>query len=471
MSTEHSSHDSSQGSGDSAGGSLSRRRPRVALHTQILLGLVLGAGLGVAAHAWFSVPADAAAASQIDLDHNGVHDQLDRFALHVADPIGRIFLRLVLMVVLPLIVSALALAVVELGDFRKLGSIGLKTLLLTLAFSGIAVLVGVVLVGVLRPGERLTEEKRIALSAQYARGAADAVAKSRQAKPLKDTLLDIIPENPLQEMVGALDGSSKGNGILAVMFFAAVLGAAIARVGGPAATLVQVLEGLYAVSMQVIGWAMQLAPLGVGCLIFAMTARLGSEIFTTLAWFLVTVFLGFAIQMFVVYPLILLLLGRRRPWWFFRNIESAMLTAFATSSSNATLPVALDVAQNRLLLPPAIARFVLTVGATGNQNGTALYEGVVVLFLAQVFGVELSLAQQVTVVLLAVLAGVGTAGVPGGSIPMIVLVLQSIGVPGESIAIILGIDRICDMCRTVLNVTGDMALATCVSRNGAEPVN
>ena len=225
----------------------------------------------------------------------------------------------------------------------------------------------------------------------------------------------------------------------------------------------QVLEGLYAVSMQVIDWAMQLAPLGVACLIFAMAARLGSEVFVTLIWFLITVFLGFAFQLLVVYPLILIFIGRRHPWWFFRNIESAMLTAFATSSSNATLPVRLDVAEERLRLPPAVARFVLTVGATGNQNGTALYEGVVVLFLAQVFGVDLSLGQQVTVVLLAVLAGVGTAGVPGGSIPMIVLVLQSIGVPGESIAIILGIDRICDMCRTVLNVTGDLALAACVA--------
>jgi DAACS family dicarboxylate/amino acid:cation (Na+ or H+) symporter len=173
--------------------------------------------------------------------------------------------------------------------------------------------------------------------------------------------------------------------------------------------------------------------------------------------------LGFAIQLGVVYPLVLIFVGRRNPWTFFRGIQAAMLTAFGTSSSNATLPVSLRVADERLGLPPAIARFVLTVGATGNQNGTALFEGVVVLFLAQVFGVDLSLGQQITVVLLAVLAGVGTAGVPGGSIPMIVLVLQSIGVPGESIAIILGIDRICDMCRTVLNVTGDLVLATCVA--------
>jgi DAACS family dicarboxylate/amino acid:cation (Na+ or H+) symporter len=434
------------------------------LHTRILLGLIVGAALGIAAHACYARPHTGAAVDQQDQDANGVDDRLDWLALNVADPIGRVFLRLILMVVLPLMISALALAVVELGDFRRLGSIGLKTLLLTIVLSGIAVSVGVILVNTLRPGERLSESKRNALAEQYASKAADTVAKSRQAKSVKDTLLDIIPENPLQEMVGALDGSSKGNGILAVMFFALVLGAAIARVGGPAATLVQVLEGMYAVCMQVIDWAMQLAPLGVACLVFAMAARLGGEVLTTLVWFLATVMLGFAVQLGVVYPLVLLLAGRRHPGTFFRGIESAMLTAFATSSSSATLPVALRVAEQRLGLPPSIARFVLTIGATGNQNGTALYEGVVVLFLAQVFGVDLSWGQQITVVLLAVLAGVGTAGVPGGSIPMIVLVLQSIGVPGESIAIILGIDRICDMCRTVLNVTGDLVLATCVSK-------
>ncbi|MCU0962976.1 MAG: dicarboxylate/amino acid:cation symporter [Pirellulaceae bacterium] len=439
------------------------RRGGVPLHTRILVGLLLGLAAGLAAHAWYARPEAGAVADQRDQDINGVDDRLDWVALNVADPVGRVFLRLVLMVVLPLIISALALAVIEIGDFRRLGSVGLKTLLLTLLLSGMAVTIGVVLVNTLRPGERLSAEKRNALAAQYASNAADSVAQSRQAKSLKDTLLDIIPQNPLQEMVGALDGSSPGNGILAVMFFALVFGAAIARVGRPAATLVQVLEGTYAASMQVIDWAMQLAPLGVACLVFAMAARLGGEVFVTLIWFLAAVMLGFAIQLGLVYPLVLVLAGRVRPWAFFRAIESAMLTAFATSSSSATLPVALRVAEERLRLPPAIARFVLTIGATGNQNGTALYEGVVVLFLAQVFGVDLSLGQQITVVLLSVLAGVGTAGVPGGSIPMIVLVLQSIGVPGESIAIILGIDRICDMCRTTLNVTGDLVLATCVS--------
>lgn len=216
--------------------------------------------------------------------------------------------------------------------------------------------------------------------------------------------------------------------------------------------------------MVIIGFAMRLAPLAVACLVFSLTSRLGLDALRTLAWFVGTVLLGLALQFFVVYPLALLLVGRYRPIDFFRRASEAMLTAFGTSSSNATLPTALKVAEQDLGLAPRIANFVLTVGATGNQNGTALYEGVVVLFLAQVFGVHLSMAQQISVVLMSVLAGVGTAGVPGGSLPLIVIVLQSVGIPGEGIGIILGVDRVLDMCRTTLNVTGDLVIATCVAR-------
>ncbi|MHB8898127.1 MAG: dicarboxylate/amino acid:cation symporter [Thermoguttaceae bacterium] len=439
-------------------------RRRVPLHTQILLGLVAGALLGVGCHFVFAVPAGSPQAQALDHDANRVDDRLDWVAVNIADPIGRIFLRLILMVVLPLVFSALALAVRELGDLRHLGRVGGRTLALTALMSLIAVLIGVVLVNTFRPGERLSESKRQALSEQYAHGAETTIANARKAKPLKDTLLDIIPENPVQEMAGALDGSSKGNGMLAVMFFALAFGIALAVVGPKGDALVQVLEGLFAVSMAIIDFAMRLAPFGVACLIFVMTARLGGEVLATLIWFFGVTLAGFAIHLGVVYPLFLVVFARRNPWTFFRDASEALLMAFGTSSSNATLPTSLRVAEQRLGLPPTIARFVLTIGATGNQNGTGLYEGVVVLFLAQVFNVDLTILQQVAVVLMAVLGGVGTAGVPGGSIPMIVLVLQTVGVPGESIAIILGVDRILDMCRTVLNVAGDLVLAACVTR-------
>ncbi|HTN75803.1 MAG TPA: dicarboxylate/amino acid:cation symporter, partial [Pirellulaceae bacterium] len=346
------------------------------------------------------------------------------------------------------------------------GKIGLRTLVVSAIFSFSAVAIGVLLVNLIQPGKSLSAEKREELKVRY--GSTEEtqkrVAQAKKAKALKDTLLDIIPENPLQEMVGALDGSSPGNGMLSVMFFALIFGIAVTFTLDECATLIKVLEGTFTACMTIIGFAMRLAPVAVGCLFLAITSRLGFEILSTLLYFVATVLIGLLLQLVVVYPLALITIGRTSPLFFFRGVLEAMLTAFGTSSSNATLPTAMRVANENLHLPANVSHFVLTVGATGNQNGTALFEGVVVLFLAQLFGVELSLTAQITVVLMSVLAGIGTAGVPGGSIPLIVVVMQSVGVPAEGIGIILGVDRILDMSRTVLNVTGDLAVATCVAR-------
>jgi len=451
----------------SAANSQPHPRRRVPVHWQILLGLVLGASLGLLANTLAARHPTPGVIDPFDEDGNGVHDRLDWWALSVVDPLGRVFLRVIFMVVIPLVFSALTLGVVGLGGVRRLGWVGLQALLFTLGLSTAAVVLGITLVNLIRPGETLAPQQRAALAAQYAAGADDALAEARQAKPLKDLLLDIIPENPLQEMVGALDGTSKGNGMLAVMFFALAFGLAIACAPQPCQTLVSCLEGLNTVCMVIIGFAMRLAPYGVGCLVFSTTARLGLALLPPLGGFVLTVLFGLGLQLLVVYPLVLWWFAGVNPYTFFRRISAAMLTAFGTSSSNATLPTSLRVAEENLKLPRELSNCVLTIGATGNQNGTALYEGVVVLFLAQVFQVELTLFQQVTVVLMSVLAGVGTAGVPGGSLPLIVVVLRSVGVPGEGIGIILGIDRILDMCRTVLNVTGDLTIATCVARNKA----
>jgi DAACS family dicarboxylate/amino acid:cation (Na+ or H+) symporter len=210
---------------------------------------------------------------------------------------------------------------------------------------------------------------------------------------------------------------------------------------------------------------MRIAPYAVFCLLFTMTARFGFELLRSLGWFVLTVLLGLALHMFGVYSLSVWLLSRINPLEFFRRIKTVMITAFSTSSSNATLPTALRVSEENLGVPRDINSFVLTVGATANQNGTALYEGVTVLFLAQLAGVDLSLAQQLLVVYLAILGGIGTAGVPSGSIPFIIVVLAQIGVNPGLIAIILGVDRILDMCRTTLNVTGDLTIATYVARS------
>jgi DAACS family dicarboxylate/amino acid:cation (Na+ or H+) symporter len=270
-------------------------------------------------------------------------------------------------------------------------------------------------------------------------------------------------------MVGALDGSSPGGGMLAVMFFALCFGVAITM--APAertAPLLAVLEGIFDVCMVIIGWAMRLAPFGVAGLVFSLTAVLGFEILKTLAWYVTTVIVGLTLHMFGVYSLVVSVFARLNPRQFFGRITEVMLTAFATSSSNATLPTSLRVTEQHLGVRREIASFVLTVGSTANQNGTALYEGITVLFLAQVFGVELTLTQQITVVLMSVLAGIGTAGVPGGSLPLVAILLLRVGVPPEGLGIILGVDRLLDMCRTTLNVTGDIAVAACVNSGEAQ---
>jgi DAACS family dicarboxylate/amino acid:cation (Na+ or H+) symporter len=225
------------------------------------------------------------------------------------------------------------------------------------------------------------------------------------------------------------------------------------------------MDSLFQITSKIIDMVMKLAPYAVACLIFTNVARFGIELLGALGWFVATVLLALSIHMFGVYSLSVALLSRMNPIEFFSRIKTVIVTAFSTSSSNATLPTALRVSEENLGVPKEINSFVLTVGATANQNGTALYEGVTVLFLAQLAGVELTLAQQLMVVYLAILGGIGTAGVPSGSIPFIIGILAMIGINPALIAIILGVDRILDMCRTTLNVAGDITAATYVARS------
>jgi DAACS family dicarboxylate/amino acid:cation (Na+ or H+) symporter len=378
-------------------------------------------------------------------------------------PIGNIFLRLIFMVVVPLVFCALTLGVAEIGDVRKLGRLGFRTLLMTLIFSAASVLIGLTLANILKPGNLISEESRDALKSQYAEDASKSIKSVAKAKSITDTILDIIPKNPLQEAVGALDGSSPGSGMLGVMFFSLCFGIALtvipAERSGP---VLEVLRGVYETVMVIISAAMKFAPIGVAALVFSISAVLGLQFFVALSGYVLAVLTGLGIHMLVVYSLAVWLIAGRNPVKFFKDIIEVVLTAFATSSSNATLPTSLRVVEEQLKLDPKVGRFVLTIGSTANQNGTALYEGMTVLFLAQVFGQSLDLTQQLTVVLLSVLAGIGTAGVPGGSLPLVVLVLQTINVPAEGIGIIMGVDRLLDMSRTTVNVVGDVAIATCV---------
>ncbi|MEI7699893.1 MAG: dicarboxylate/amino acid:cation symporter [Planctomycetia bacterium] len=417
-------------------------------HFRILAGLAIGILLGLVAHAVQS--------------SGDSGKELVTAVIGFTEPVGKLFLRMMQMVVLPLVFSALFLAVVDVGDLRRLGRIGLTTLFFTGILSLSAVMIGVTLVNFWQPGRALSAETREVLTVKYSEKAGESVNKANSAKSLGQTLVDLLPENPVQEMTGAVDGSSKGNGMLAVMFFALLAGIAATMQSEETAVLSGTMRGMYSISMTIIGWALKLAPLGAGCLVFGVTAQMGTDILRALSVFVMVVLGGLLIHLIVVYSVVLKMFAGMSPVTFFRKVSDAMFVAFSTSSSSATLSTSLKVAHDELKLAPETANFVLTVGATGNQNGTALFEGVVVLFLAQVFSVELSLSQQITVVLMSVLAGVGTAGVPGGSIPLIIVVLKSVGVPADGIAIVLGVDRVLDMSRTLVNVVGDLVVAACV---------
>ncbi|MFN7534725.1 MAG: dicarboxylate/amino acid:cation symporter, partial [Brevundimonas sp.] len=269
--------------------------------------------------------------------------------------------------------------------------------------------------------------------------------------------LDLIPSNVVT--------AAAENQILPVMVFALFFGIGLVMARSVATDRLQEsLQGLFEVMMKLINLVIKLAPIAIACLMFNLAALFGWDLLVRLAGYAAVAIGAMAIHMFIVYPLAVLVLAGRNPFKFFFGVREPMLVAFTTASSNATLPVALKAAEEQLNLPRRIARFVLTVGATANQNGTALFEGVTVLFLAQFFGIELSLTQQVVVMLVCILGGIGTAGVPAGSLPVVALILVMVGVPAEGIALVLGVDRFLDMCRTTLNVVGDLVAATVVSR-------
>jgi DAACS family dicarboxylate/amino acid:cation (Na+ or H+) symporter len=425
----------------------------IPLHTKILIGLVVGAGAGGTLNALLG---ENAPQLQFAIDQ-------------VADPIGQLFLRLLLLLVIPLVFSSLTLGVAGLGDLRRIGRIGVKSLVYTVIVSGISVVIGLTLANTIQPGKRISPEVSAKLAAKYSGEAAKrvenvtAAAKSDDA-PLMKAVKTLVPTNVFYSI------SKDTPDMLGLMFFTLFFGICISFLEpAQSAPLLGMLEGVYAAVERGIQIVMMFAPYAVFCLLFSTTARFGFELLISLGWFVGTVLLGLAIHMFGVYSASVALLSRINPIQFFKRIKTAMITAFSTSSSNATLPTALRVSEENLGVPRDINSFVLTVGATANQNGTALHQGVTILFLAQLAGVDLSMTQQLMVVYLAILGGIGTAGVPSGSVPFIILVLAQIGVNPALIAIILGVDRLLDMCRTVLNVVGDITIATYVARSeGAE---
>jgi Na+/H+-dicarboxylate symporter len=409
----------------------------VPLHIKVLIGFALGTLLGLIVN-WQGL-------------QNG--EFVQGVITYFAAPFGQIFLNLLFMLVVPLMFSALVLGVAELGDIASLGRLGWRTLMYTATVTGIAVGIGLLMVNLLQPGTHMDPELVQQAIAQNASGAAKTVVKL----DLMELLISIVPHNVI---AAAADDKQK----LGVVFFALMFGIGLVLTQTPATqAFKQALQGVFEICMKLIGIVIRLAPYAVACFTFKLCANLGVDVILALGWFVATVLSALALHMFVVLPLWVRYMGGMPVRAFFRGSQEAILTAFATASSTATLPVTLRVAEENLKLPRKTSRFVLTVGASANHHGTALFEGVTILFLAQVSGMHLGLPQQLLVLLLCILGGIGTAGIPSGSLPVIAMICGAIGLDPAGIAIILGVNTFLDMCRTALNVTGDLATAVVVA--------
>jgi DAACS family dicarboxylate/amino acid:cation (Na+ or H+) symporter len=420
-------------------------RRAISLQWQMLIGFLVGLVAGIIANA---TAGDAA--------------WVEWVSIYVTGPIGQIFLRLIFMLVIPLLVSALIVGISEMGDIRALKRVGFKTLAFTVLVSGIAVVLALAVTNIFQPGAGVDQAQAQEMLGN-ARQGAGAILSGQADKPTGiDSVLAIIPSN----IITAMSTSD----ILAVMVFSLIFGIGLLLTTTPQADALQkVIEGIFHVSMRLMTLIIRLAPIAIACFMFNLTSLFGWSLLVKLGAYVGVVLLALGVHMFVTYPVLLKFLGGVSPLWFFRQSQEAMVMAFSTASSNATLPTAMRVAEENLGLPRRVARFVLTIGATANQNGTAIFEGVTVLFLAQFFGVDLSLGQQAMVLFICILGGIGTAGVPAGSLPVVALILGLVGVPPEGIGLVLGVDRFLDMCRTTLNVTGDLTCATVVSRG--EPID
>jgi len=401
---------------------------RLQLHTQILLGLVFGAVAGLAVGP----------------------------SIGVIKPIGDAFIKLITMIVVPLVFASILVGVASLGDLAKLGRIGAKTVVYYLVTTSIAITLGLTLANLTKPGSRLDPQVKDDLLADFASAAEINIERATEKPSVIETLLDIIPTNPI--------GSLAEANMLQVIFFALVFGVALTYLDRQKAEpVIAFMDTVNDAMIQLVHLVMKIAPYGVFALIAAIIGQYGVGILQTLVVYSVVVVVGLAIHGAVVYPTAVRLFAGMRTVHFFKGIAPAQLLAFSTSSSNATLPVTMECSEENLGVSEEVSAFVLPLGATINMDGTALYQGVATIFIAQVYGLDLSITQQLMVVLTATLASIGAAGVPGVGMITLALVLQTVGVPLEGLALILGVDRILDMCRTAVNVTGDASCAVVVA--------
>ena len=372
---------------------------------------------------------------------------LSNYVMPFIDLIGKIFLRLLMMLIVPLVFSSLVAGAASVGDIHKLGRIGIKTLALYLITTAIAIVIGLAFGNLFQAGAGMNIP-------------GDLQATAREAKPFLDVILDIFPSNPIASMVNA--------NMLQIIIFALFFGVACIMAGERGKKISDFFENVAEVMYSVTHIVMGFAPYGVFALISITAARFGIAILAPFVKVIAAVFVGCIIHAILVYSGMIMLFCKRSPMWYFRGIQEAAITAFVTRSSSGSLPVTLSNVRENLGVSEGVSSFVLPLGATINMDGTALYQGVCALFVAQAFNVPLTLQMQIGIVVTATLASIGTAGVPGAGLIMLTMVLTSVGLPIEGIALVAGIDVILDAARTCLNVTGDTAVCAVVASSEGE---
>lgn len=404
------------------------------LHWKIIIGMACGIAVGMLINDSFRLP--------------GILAPAQRAVIFIFAPLigpaGQIFIKLLKMLIVPLILASMVMGVAQVGDVRRLGRIGGKTFLFYLTTTWASVFVGLLLVNLIQPGVGAP-----ALAGSIPEPALTAVS-------VKSILLNMIPDNPFRAMAN-MD-------ILPIIVFALFLGSILTTLGDKGKPLISFFDSLNSAMMKLTDVIIRLAPIGVFALLAAVVAETGAGIFANLGKYMGTVLIGLAVHAFITLPLLLWLIGRAAPRKFFGAVAPALTTAFSTASSSATLPITMDCVEEGAGIKSRISSFVLPLGATINMDGTALYESVAAVFIAQVYGIELGFHQQIIIFMTATLAAIGAAGIPSAGLVTMAIVLNAVGLPLEGIGMILAVDRILDMCRTTVNVWGDAVGCVVISR-------
>jgi Na+/H+-dicarboxylate symporter len=392
----------------------------------ILVALLLGAGVGLALNLF---------APELFVTLNQ----------YVFDPVGKVFIKLIKMLVVPIVFFSIALGTAGIGDPKKLGRIGGKAISFFLVTTALAITLAMALALVLSPGKVGSIDT------------ANQTYEVKEAPSVVDTFLNIVPENPIQAMASG--------DMLAVIFFAVFVGLALAMLKEKTPTFYRFVEEGNEIMLYLVTLIMKTAPYGTFALLASAIGKQGFDAMGKMALYMVTILIALFIHTIVVYGGAVRVLAKKSPIWFFKNFFPVMAVGFSTSSSNASLPLAMKIAQEKLGVPRTISSFVQPLGATINMDGTAIMQGVATIFIAQVYNQNLTIEQMVLVVLTAVLASVGTAGVPGVGLIMLAMVLEQVNLPVEGIALIMGVDRLLDMTRTAVNITGDAVCALAIAES------